>query len=127
MPHLTVHAIDDDLTGRELELIAALTDAVVAVYGDWARDLVDVRLIGLPRHRWGVGGRPVAAAAVSIAFSLREAAFARPDADEVVTALIASLTDAVAVIFGEQVRPAVTVELIGVPAGRTGVGGLLVS
>ena len=127
MPHLTVHAIDDDLTGRELELIAALTDAVVAVYGDWARDLVDVRLIGLPRHRWGVGGRPVAAAAVSIAFSLREAAFARPDADEVVTALIASLTDAVAVIFGEQVRPAATGELIGVPAGRTGVGGLLVS
>ncbi|MDR6317439.1 hypothetical protein [Actinoplanes couchii] len=37
MPHLSVHAPETDLTGNEPRLIAALTEAVVAVYGDWAR------------------------------------------------------------------------------------------
>ncbi|MFD2399762.1 hypothetical protein ACFSVJ_27505 [Prauserella oleivorans] len=32
MPHLTVHALEHQLAGREDKLIAALTDAVVEVY-----------------------------------------------------------------------------------------------
>lgn len=49
MPHLTVHALESDLSGRESALIEALTDAVVAVYGEWAREIAVVHLIGLPR------------------------------------------------------------------------------
>jgi phenylpyruvate tautomerase PptA (4-oxalocrotonate tautomerase family) len=127
VPHLTVHVVEDDLAGRELELITGLTDAVVGVYGEWARELVDVQLIGLARNRWGRGGRAAEAMAPSLTLSMREAAFTRPDADAIVAALIASLTDAIAVILGPQFRAGVTVELAGVPAGRTGVGGLLAS
>ena len=58
MPHLTVYAPESVLTGREAPLIATLTDAVVAVYGDWAREHAVVLLIGVPPGRWGVGGRP---------------------------------------------------------------------
>jgi hypothetical protein len=57
MPHLMVHANESDLTGREDELISALTDAVVAAYGEWARDIAVVQMIGLPAGRSGVGGK----------------------------------------------------------------------
>jgi hypothetical protein len=49
----------------------------------------------------------------------------RPDAGELVSRLIASVTDAVASVFGEQCRAGITVELVATPAGRTGVGGVL--
>ncbi|MBD0672131.1 hypothetical protein [Streptomyces sp. CBMA156] len=38
--------------------------------------------------------------------------------------LIAALTGAVAVVFGERFRPLVAVELIGVPQRRRGIGGV---
>jgi phenylpyruvate tautomerase PptA (4-oxalocrotonate tautomerase family) len=127
MPHLTVHALESDLAGRETALIEKLTDAVVAVYGDWARSIAVVRLIGLPRNRWGIGGAPAQAPAPSVTFGIREAAFGRPDAHEIVTRLVSGVTDAVVDVFGERVRAGVTVELVGTPAGRTGVGGTVVT
>jgi phenylpyruvate tautomerase PptA (4-oxalocrotonate tautomerase family) len=126
MPHLTVHALEADITGRETALVQALTDSVAAVYGEWARELVNVRLIGLPAGRWAVGGHVPESVAPEITFTVREALFERPDADELVPRLIESVTNAVASVVGEQSRPGITVELVGTPAGRTGVGGALV-
>jgi len=123
MPHLTVHALESDLAGRETPLIAALTDAVVTVYGAWARDIVVVQLIGLPAGRWGIGGRPAEDPAPSVTFGIREGAFSRPDAPEMVARLIGGVTDAVAGVVGERVRSGVSVELVATPAGRSGVGG----
>lgn len=125
MPHLTVTALEGDLVGREAALIGALTDAVVAVYGDWAREQTEVRLLGLPTGRWGVGGTPVEQRSPSVSFGISDAVFARPDADRIVTELIARVTDAVAAVLGEPTRAGVTVELVGVPAGRTARGGAL--
>jgi phenylpyruvate tautomerase PptA (4-oxalocrotonate tautomerase family) len=127
MPHLDVHVLESDLAGRETALIRTLTDAVVAVYGEWARGIAVVRLIGVPSHRWGIGGAPAPAPAPSVTFGIREAAFSRPDADEIVARLVAGVTDAVVAVFGERVRAGVTVELVGTPAGRTGVGGVVVT
>ena len=121
MPHLTLHALEDDLTDCEAALVAALTASVVDVYGDWARDLVSVQLIGLPRGRWALGGQLVQTVSPTVTLGIREAAFARADADE----LVASITAAVASVFGEESRAAITVELVGTPAGRTGVGGVV--
>jgi phenylpyruvate tautomerase PptA (4-oxalocrotonate tautomerase family) len=125
VPHLTVHVLESDLAGRETPLIEALTDAVAAVYGDWARDIAVVHLVGLPAHRWGIGGKPAQSPAPSVTFGIKEAAFSRPDAQELVAALVSAVTDAVVSVFGERVRPGVTVELVGTPAGRTGVGGVV--
>ena len=125
MPHLSVHVLESDLAGRETALIEKLTDTVVAVYGEWARSIADVRLIGLPPHRWGIGGAPAQAPSPSVTFGIREAVFSRPDADEIVARLISGVTDAVVDVFGERVRAGVMVELVAVPAGRTGIGGVL--
>lgn len=125
MPHLTVHVLEEDLAGRETPLIEALTDAVAAVYGEWARDIAVVQLVGLPAHRWGIGGKPARSPAPSVTFGIKEAAFSRPDAREVLAGLVSAVTDALVSVFGERVRPGVTVELVGSPAGRTGVGGVL--
>jgi phenylpyruvate tautomerase PptA (4-oxalocrotonate tautomerase family) len=125
MPHLTLHALEDDLAGREAAIATALTAAVVDVYGPWARGLVNVQMVGLPRGRWAVGGRLVATLSPSVTFGIREAAFARPDADELVRKLITSVTNAVASVFGEERRPGITVELVATPPGRTGVGGVV--
>jgi phenylpyruvate tautomerase PptA (4-oxalocrotonate tautomerase family) len=83
MPHLTVHVMESDLAGREKNLIKELTDAVVTVYGDWARSIVVVQLIGLPATRWGVGGKPASAPAPRVTFGIKEAAFSRPDAEQI--------------------------------------------
>jgi phenylpyruvate tautomerase PptA (4-oxalocrotonate tautomerase family) len=123
MPHLTVHALEDDLAGREAALAEALTDSIAAVYGEWARELVTVQLIGVPVGRWAVGGRLVGTASPALSLGVREAMFARPDADELIGRLIAALTDAAALVFGEQSRARTMVELVATPAGRTGVGG----
>ena len=123
MPHLIVYASESDLTGREGELIAALTDAVVAVYGEWARDIAVVQMIGLPDGRWGIGGRPAEDPAPRVTFGIKEAAFTRPDAEELVARLTAGVTEALVAVFGERVRSGAAVELVGVPAGRSSVGG----
>jgi phenylpyruvate tautomerase PptA (4-oxalocrotonate tautomerase family) len=127
MPHLTVLAVENDLVGREAALIEALTDAVVDVYGDWARDIAVVHLIGLPASRWGIGGKQAQAPSPSVTFGIREAAFSRPDAQEIVARLISGVTDAIVAVFGERVRSGVTVELVGAPADRTGIGGIVAS
>lgn len=126
MPHLIVYATESDLAGHEAEVIAGLTDAVVAGYGEWARELAVVQLIGVPANRWGIGGRPAQAPAPRVTFGIKEAAFARPDADEIVARLITGVTDALVAVFGERVRPDVAVELVGTPARRSGVGGVVV-
>jgi phenylpyruvate tautomerase PptA (4-oxalocrotonate tautomerase family) len=123
MPHLTVHVLESDLAGRETSLIASLTEAVVAVYGEWARELTVVQLIGLPAGRWGIGGRPAEHPAPSVTFGIKEGAFHRPDSPEIVARLIAGVTDAIASVLGDQVRPGVSVELVGTLPGRTGIGG----
>src|SRR3984957_9310127 len=68
--------------GGEPALITALTDAVVQVYGEWARDLVVVHLDGVPRGRWGIGGKAADDAAPAITFGLREGALTRPGGEE---------------------------------------------
>ena len=125
MPHLTARVPEAQLAGHEAALIAALTDAVVAVYGEWARELVVVHLDGIPRGRWGVGGRAVDDAAPAITFGIREAALTRPDGSQIAARLVAGLTDAVAGVLGEQARGGTSVELAATPEGRSGLGGAI--
>jgi phenylpyruvate tautomerase PptA (4-oxalocrotonate tautomerase family) len=125
MPHLTARVPEAQLAGNEPALITALTDAVVAVYGEWARDIVVVRLDGIPRGRWGIGGTAAEDAAPAITFGMREAALTRPDGNEIAARLVAGLTDAVASVLGEQTRGGTSVELVATPAGRAGVGGAI--
>lgn len=125
MPHLTVHVLEEDLVGREVELIGALTDAVVEIYGEWAREIAVVRLVGVPRGRWGVGGKTVPAPAPSVTFGINEAAFDRPDAREIVARLVSGVTEVIVAVFGERVRSRVAVELVGTPAEHTGIGGIV--
>ena len=123
MPHLTARVPEAQLAGREPALITALTDAVVEVYGQWARDIVVVHLDGVPQGRWGIGGRAADDAAPAITFGIREAALSRPDGKQVTARLVARLTDAVASVLGEQARSGTSVELVATPEGRTGIGG----
>ena len=125
MPHLTARVPEAQLAGREPALITALTDAVVEVYGEWARDILVVHLDGVPRGRWGIGGRAADDAAPAITFGIREAALSRPDGKQVTARLIAGLTDAVASVLGERARNGTSVELVATPEGRTGIGGAL--
>jgi len=127
MPHLTVHVLESELAGRETPLIATLTEAVVAVYGEWAREIVEVRLIGVPAGRWGIGGKPAVDPAPSVTFGIKEGAFHRPDTPEIVARLVAGVTDAIVAVCGERVRSGVSVELVGVPDGRSGTGGVVVA
>jgi phenylpyruvate tautomerase PptA (4-oxalocrotonate tautomerase family) len=125
MPHLTAHVPEAQLAGHEPALITALTDAVVQVYGEWARDLVVVHLDGMPQGRWGIGGKAVDDAAPAITFGIRETALTRPGGGEVAARLVAGLTDAVASVLGEQARSGTSVELVATPEGRTGIGGTI--
>jgi phenylpyruvate tautomerase PptA (4-oxalocrotonate tautomerase family) len=125
MPHLTARVPEAQLAGREPALITALTESVVQVYGAWARDLVVVHLDGIPRGRWGIGGRTVDNAAPAITFGIRETALTRPGGSETAARLVAVLTDAVASVLGEQVRSGTSVELVATPEGRSGFGGAI--
>jgi phenylpyruvate tautomerase PptA (4-oxalocrotonate tautomerase family) len=125
MPHLTAHVAEAQLAGHETALIAALTDAVVDVYGEWARDIAVVHLDGVPAGRWGVGGKPVDDAAPAVTFGIREAALTRPGGNQIAARLVAAVTDAVARVLGEQTRRGISVELVATPQGRTGVGGVI--
>ena len=128
MPHLTVSATESQIAGRETALITGLTDAVAAVYGEWARPLVVVHLVAVPIGRWAVGGRVVDAdAAPEVRFGIRAGALTRPDGIDIARRLVAAVTDAVADALGEQLREAVLVELVPQPDDQVGVGGTLVS
>lgn len=76
----------------------------------------------MPAGRWGIGGRAKDDAAPAVTFGIREAAFERPDAAELASRLVAAVTDAVTAVLGESVRDGVTVELVGQPDGRAGIG-----
>ncbi|MEU7859188.1 hypothetical protein [Nonomuraea sp. NPDC049141] len=124
MPHFEVRIHEEELDGKvEPKLIAALTDALVKVYGERARSMAVVELFGIPRHRWGIGGVPATVNAPIVSLNLREVALNLPGVDAAPTRLIASITDAVVEVFGESIRQQVTVYVVGVPAGRSGVGG----
>ncbi|GAB2576228.1 hypothetical protein GCM10027168_06530 [Streptomyces capparidis] len=124
MPHLTVHISEEALDGTtEPKLIGALTDAVGAVYGEGFRRLVGVDLIGVPRHRRGIGGAPTDKVAPLVTLSMREAAYHLPQVPDAPARLVAAVTDAVAGALGEDVREQVIVTIAGVPEGRTGVAG----
>ena len=127
MPHVTLYALEEDLTGREPGLIEELTNAVVSVYGEWARGSVDVRLIGIPAGRWARGGEIVTTAAPSVTLGIREEVFARADAAGVVAQLVSGLTGAVTAVFGDDCRDEVLVELVGQPTSRSGLGGKIIS
>ena len=126
MPHVTLYALEAELAGHEPALIEQLTNAVVSVYGEWARKSVDVRLIGIPAGRWARGGKAVATAAPSVTFGMREEVFAREDAAEVIARLVAAFTDAVVAVFGDDHRDDVLVELVGQPTSRSGLGGKVI-
>jgi len=124
MPHFTVHISESALDGKTEEgLIRGLADAVGAVYGEPFRRMVAVDLIGIPRHRRGVGGVPTERAAPDVRLSLREAAYRHPDVPDAPARLISAITDAVVDVLGEPVREEVSVSLTAVPEGRSGVGG----
>jgi phenylpyruvate tautomerase PptA (4-oxalocrotonate tautomerase family) len=127
MPHVILYALEAELAGREPDLIEELTNAVVSVYGDWARSTVDVRLIGIPAGRWGRGGAAVATVAPSVTFGMREEVFARDDAARIVAQLVSAFTDAVTAVFGADCRDDVLVELVGQPTSRSGLGGKVIS
>jgi phenylpyruvate tautomerase PptA (4-oxalocrotonate tautomerase family) len=126
VPHVTLYALEEELAGREPGLITALTDAVVSVYGEWARASVEVRLIGVPTGRWARGGAAVTRAAPAVTFGLREEVFARDDAATVVARLVSAFTDAVTAVFGDGCRDEVLVELVGQPTTRSGLGGTVI-
>ena len=124
MPHLTVHLPENRLTGNEPELITALTEAIIDVYGEWARDLVSIRLAGVSAGRFAQGGKAVDTNA-SVTLGVRAGVFDRPDAAEITTRLGAALTDAITQVLGEGLRAGTMVELVASPPERTFVGGSL--
>ncbi|MEU5085084.1 hypothetical protein ACH4ON_34005 [Streptomyces eurythermus] len=103
-------------------LVAALTDAIVDVYGEWARDLVSVRLAGVPAGRFAQGGKAGDTNA-SVIMGVRAGVFERPDATEITARLGTGLTDAIARVAGEDLRAGTMVELVASPPERTFVGG----
>jgi phenylpyruvate tautomerase PptA (4-oxalocrotonate tautomerase family) len=124
MPHFNVQIREENLDGKvEPKLIRALTEAVVTVYGEWARAVAVVELFGIPQHRWGIGGIPSEANAPIVTLNMREPALNLPGIGNAPARLIASVTDAMVAVFGEPVRQHVTALVVGVPAGRSGVAG----
>ncbi|WP_328765795.1 tautomerase family protein [Streptomyces sp. NBC_00267] len=105
-------------------LVAALTDAVVDVYGEWARDLVSVRLAGVPAGRFAQGGKAVDTNA-SVILGVRAGVFDRPDAAQITARLGTGLTDAITRVVGDDLRAGTMVELVASPPERTFVGGAL--
>ncbi|MGW5677544.1 tautomerase family protein [Streptomyces sp. NPDC003860] len=124
MPHLTVHLPENRLAGNESRLVAALTDAVVDVYGEWARDLTSVRLAGVPTGRFAQGGKAVDTNA-SVVLGIRAGVFDRPDAAQIAARLGVALTNAITRIAGDDLRAGTMVELVASPHERTFVGGAL--
>ncbi|WP_330346907.1 tautomerase family protein [Streptomyces sp. NBC_00582] len=124
VPHLTADLPETRLAGNERALVTALTEAIVGVYGEWARPLVSVRLFGVPAGRFAQGGVAVDTSA-SVTLGVRSGVFERADAAEITIRLGAALTDAVTSVLGEDLRPGTMVELLASPPERTFVGGAL--
>ncbi|MDT0270523.1 hypothetical protein RM844_30050 [Streptomyces sp. DSM 44915] len=126
MPHCTVTLAEellDDTTDQRLA--TALTDAVVAVYGDWARPLVVIAFHALPTARFAVGGQLGTVPPPAVELRSRAGIFTLvPDA---APRLAAGLTDAVVGVLGEDVRADTAVTLVGVADDRSAVGGVLFS
>ncbi|WP_240926407.1 hypothetical protein [Streptomyces sp. JB150] len=120
---MTVHLPENRLTGKEPVLVAALTDAIVDVYGEWVRDLVSIRLAGVPAGRFAQGGEVVDAKA-SVVLGVRAGVFDRPDAAQITARLGAALTDAITRVVGDDLRTGTMVELVASPPERTFVGGV---
>ncbi|MFF7251505.1 hypothetical protein ACFZBU_47535 [Embleya sp. NPDC008237] len=130
MPHFQVGVHEEELDGEvEGRLVRSLTEALVRVYGEGVRSMAVVEILGIPRHRWGVGGVPGGAPggvhAPAVSLHVREGALHLPGIEDAAGQLIRAITDAVAGVFGESVREHVGVRIVGVPAGRSGVGGLV--
>jgi len=124
MPHFNVHMHEERLDGEvEPILIRELTEAIVEVYGEQFRSLPVVELIGVPQARWGVGGKPASVLHPVVVLHMREGGLNLPDIEGIPARLIASITDAMARALGEEVRARVTVVIVGIPAGRSGVAG----
>lgn len=124
VPHLTAHLPENRLTGREPELISALTAAIVDVYGEWARQHVLIRLAGVPAGRLAQGSEPADTTAL-VSLGVRAGVFDRPDAPEITARLGAALTDAITGVLGAEFRAGTMVELVASPQERTFVGGAL--
>ncbi|MEU6142517.1 hypothetical protein ABZ848_19360 [Streptomyces sp. NPDC047081] len=124
MPHFTVHISESALDTRtEESLIRGLTDVIGSVYGERFGQLAAVDLIGIPQRRRGLAGKPTTRIAPNITLSLREVAYNHPDVPNAPARLITAITDAVTAALGEETREEVTVALLAVPEGRSGVGG----
>lgn len=91
--------------------------------GEWARTVAVVELLGVPEHRWGTACVPGRAPAPLVTLTLREAGLTHPRIPDAPARLIRTLTEAVTTVLGESVREHVSVLIVGVPAGRSGVGG----
>ncbi|MFE2725682.1 hypothetical protein [Kitasatospora sp. NPDC059327] len=127
MPHFSLHIREETLDGTiEPQLIGALTDAVAAVFGDGARPLVGVELIGVPQNRRGSGGVPTDRPDPRVTLSMREAALRLDHVPDATARLIAATYDALAGVLGEEIRPRTVVTVVGVPQGSSGAGGELV-
>jgi phenylpyruvate tautomerase PptA (4-oxalocrotonate tautomerase family) len=109
MPHLQVRLATDELDGDvEPRLIASLTDAIVAVYGEWARPIAVIDIEGIPAGRSGVGGVRTAVAPIAV-MGVRPDALYPPDGDARAAALIESLTAAVGTVLGAPTAERTTV------------------
>ncbi|WP_067462147.1 tautomerase family protein [Actinomadura macra] len=124
MPHLTVRLPEKRLSGKEPELVTALTEAIVGVYGEWARELVSVCLDGVPAGRFARGGKSVDTSA-SVILGVRAGVFDRPDAEQITAGLGTALTEAIIRVLGEELRAGTMVELVASPPERTFVGGAI--
>ena len=125
MPHFNVHMFEEALDGEvEPATVRALTDALVGVYGERARELAVVEIFGIPRHRWGIGGAPATEHRPTVTLHMRETALHL--VDDAPRHLIASITDAMAGVLGDDVRAHLTVTVVGIPTGRSGVAGEVV-
>lgn len=122
MPHFNVHMLEEALDGEvEPATIRALTDAVVEVYGERARSLAVVEIFGIPRHRWGIGGAPATEHRPTVTLHMREPALHM--VDDAPARLIASITDAMTRVLGDDVHDHLAVTIVGIPTGRSGVAG----
>lgn len=124
MPHFNVQIFEEALdTEVETKLIRSLTEAVVDVYGDFARELAVVEIFGVPKSRWGVAGKPAGSVRPLVTLNMREPALSRPGVENPPARLIEAITNRVCEVLGEDVRKDVDTLIVGIPTGRSGVAG----
>ncbi|MQA01908.1 MAG: hypothetical protein GEV07_03990 [Streptosporangiales bacterium] len=124
MPHVTVHLCEDLLDDDSSRaIIHHLTEAVAGVAGGWARPLVVVELFGVPRAHWGLGGTPAVEHVANVTLAVRDRAFDDSVIPDAAARFIAAITDGMLAALGEGIRKNLNVLTLGVPSGRSGVGG----